>query len=223
MIIAKQKPFEEILEAVKDEKNIFIVGCSLCATTCKFGGEEEVKAIKASLEEKGKNITGWLVLDPGCHLLEVKKVLRTKKEELSKSDSILSMACGSGTQTVAEASQMIVHPATDPLFTGDVIRFGQFEERCSLCGQCKLDDTGAICPLTLCSKGLLNGPCGGSFKGKCEVDAERDCGWVLIYERLKKSGKLDKLNKIQDMQDHSKRIKPGKLNIREKKVSRLTS
>jgi ferredoxin len=218
MIIMEQKPFEEILSFLKDEKSIFIVGCAQCATVCKVGGEEEVKAMNDKLESQGKKVRGWVVIDPACQSVEVKKNFQANKDKITSSDAILVMACGNGVQSVKDSAERIkmekpVHPACNPLFLGEVVRAGYFEEKCSLCGDCLLEVTGGICPVTRCSKGLLNGPCGGSSEGKCEVDPERDCGWALIYEELKKRGKLDRMKAIQPAKDHSKLIKPRTLTL----------
>ncbi len=217
MIILEQKPFEEILDSLKGKEKIFLVGCTLCATTCGVGGEKEVKEMAARLKGEKKMVTGWAVLDPACHLLESKKAFHKHKEELAESDAILVLSCGSGVQTVREGMKGLVRPGCNTLFLGEIARLGEkvkhFEERCSLCGDCLLDLTGGYCPVTLCSKGLLNGPCGGSQDGKCEVDPERDCGWVLIYEELKKRGELDKMKQFQPPRDYGERAKPQKLFI----------
>jgi len=196
MIITKQKPFEQIIQFLTPYTSVFICGCSECATLCKTGGEEEVKAMKDKLEKEGKIVSGWVVLDPACHRLNNAKIFREHKSELDQSDALLVLACGNGTQTVAGGVEKPVYPGCDTLFLGEIMRFGNFEERCQLCGQCLLDLTGGICPITRCSKSLLNGPCGGSKDGKCEINPEMECGWQLIIDRLKKRGKLDTLKKI---------------------------
>jgi len=216
MVITEQKPLEEILSFLKDEKTIFIVGCAQCATVCKTGGEDEVKAMSQKLEAQGKKVNGWMVIDPACHSVEVKKGFQGNKDKVVSSDGILVMACGNGVQSVKDSGERIkmekpLHPGCNTLFLGEVVRTGYFEEKCSLCGDCVLELTGGICPLTRCSKGLLNGPCGGSSEGKCEADRERDCGWSLIYEELKKRGRLDKMRGLQPAKDYSKHISPRTL------------
>ncbi len=199
MIIQKQKPFEDILEALQDDKSIFIVGCSECATTCKTGGEEEVAAMKAKLEAQGKTVTGTAVFDTACLAGEVRKRGEEFEEALAAADSALILACGNGAQTVGDHLDIRVHPGCDSLFIGEVVHLGKYQEKCSACGECILEYTEGICPVTRCAKGLLNGPCGGYTKdGKCEVDPDRDCAWVLIYNRLKERGRLDKLRALRD-------------------------
>ncbi len=204
MIITKQKPFEEILKFLESSPRVFIAGCTLCATTCKTGGEEEAKKIEKKLQDKGKVVSGWVILDPACHILNNKKYFRENKEKLDQADSILVLACGNGVQAVGESMDKKVYPGCDTLFLGEIIRFGNYEERCQLCGECILDKTGGICPITRCSKSLLNGPCGGAEDGKCEIDPEIECGWQLIIDQLEKQDKLHLLEEIIPPKDWSK-------------------
>ncbi len=211
MIISENKPIEEILKFLQGKKNVFLSGCAQCATVCQVGGEKEVLEMKKKLEESGKEVTGYLVIDPGCHLLQAKKDLKGKKEELDKSEAILSLACGDGTQTLAHIVDKPVYPANNTLFIGEIERMGHFAEMCVACGDCELAWTGGICPVARCSKGLLNGPCGGSKGGKCEVSQENDCAWILIYNKLKDLGELDNLIEIRAPKDYGKAIRPRKL------------
>ena len=212
MIITKQKSIKSILEFLKDSKKIYIVGCAQCATVCKTGGEEEVSDIAGVLRKKGKIITGTAILDPACHLVKVKQFFQKNKKALLKSDALLVMACGDGTQVIIDGTKgMRAYTGLDTLFLGEIERGGHFSQKCVLCGECILDRTEGVCPITICAKGLLNGPCGGSKNGKCEIDKDRDCGWILIYNRLKANGNLDKMKKIIEPQDYSKQIKPQKI------------
>jgi len=211
MIFTSKKSFDEILKYLKNDKKIFIAGCGQCATVCKTGGDEEVAAMKKALQAEGKVVTGAVVLDPPCHLIEVKKKYQENKDAISQCDSILVLACGDGAQTIMEGAKKKIRPALDTLFLGEVERGGHFKETCSLCAECVLDSTGGICPMTICSKGLLNGPCGGAKDEKCEVDREKDCAWVLIYKRLSEIGELDKMKTAKPPKDYSKLIKPRKI------------
>jgi len=211
MIISKQKPFEEILNFLEDKQNIFITGCSLCATSCMTGGKQQIDEIKERLEQSGKTVTGSTVLDPSCHKLQVRASLKKCKAELEGADAVLCMACGDGAQTVASVVKIPVYPANDTLFIGEIERIGQFYEACKACGQCELGWTAGVCPITKCAKSLLNGPCGGAKNGKCEVNAENDCAWILIYNKLKEQDLLDTLLEIKDPKDYSKAANPRKL------------
>ncbi|MEW5803776.1 MAG: methylenetetrahydrofolate reductase C-terminal domain-containing protein [bacterium] len=217
MIITRQKPFDEILSSLQGKRKVFLIGCSLCAATCQSGGEEQVLEMKQLLAGEGREVVGYCVLESACHVLSSKKELRLKKAELAEAEAVVVMACGAGVQTISELQEVPAVPALDSLFLGTVKRFGQFEERCSLCGECILDKTAGICPVTTCSKGLLNGPCGGMSDGKCEVDPDRDCAWVKIYERLKELGKVEAIKEVFAPKDYSKNIKPRVLTVNKKK------
>jgi len=213
MIIQKQKPLDDILKSLEGEKKVFIFGCADCAATCKVGGEEEVAAMKKTLEERGFEITGTYVLDTACLTGEVRKRGKQFAEQLKASDSVLMLACGTAVQTVGDTLNLLVHPGAESLFIGNVVRLGKYVEKCSACGNCILEETGGICPVTRCAKGLMNGPCGGYSKdGKCEVNPEQDCAWLLIYERLKERGRLDLFEKITDARDFSTASSPRNLN-----------
>lgn len=216
MIISEKKPFEEILEYLKDSKKVIITGCSLCASTCKVGGEEEILAMKAKLEEKGIEVLGYKVLDPSCNLLKTKKDLKILKEELKEADAVISLACGDGTQTVAKLVKNPVYPGNNTLFIGEMERIGQFVEACKACGNCQLGWTGGICPVTMCAKGLLNGPCGGARNGKCEVEPENDCAWIIIYNKLKEQNKLDNLSQIREPRDYQINAHPRKVHLKDR-------
>lgn len=213
MIITEQKPFEEILESLKGYTKIFLVGCGECATTCKTGGEEELLKMKAELQVHGKTVLGTCIPGAPCVAAQIKTELAKNIKLLREAEAILVLACGLGAQSVKDNDRLglVVLPGCNTLFGAVMDAQGNFFEKCSLCGECVLDVTGGICPITLCPKGLLNGPCGGMDKGKCEVDKERDCAWVLIYKELEKGKKLDALKKIQKPKDFKKATKPHKL------------
>ncbi len=207
MIITKQKPIEEIFDYIKNDSAVFLVGCAVCATTCKTGGETEAKLLSELLIAKGKKVTGWDILNPACYILESKKLLRRKEKEISAAESIISLACGGGTQAIAEMIGKSVYPANDTLFQGEIIQLSpqedRFEKKCLMCGECIVGVTGGICPVTRCPKGLRSGPCGGVNKEKCEVDPDRDCAWVLIYNRLKELGQLGNMGIAGKTRDYS--------------------
>jgi len=212
MIVQKQKQFEQIVRSLEGYQKVFLVGCADCATACKTGGEEELAEMKKRLEAEGKTVTGSAVFDTACLLGEVRKQTEANKAAIDAADAILVMACGSGVQTVGDHLEgKPVVPGVDPLFIGEVIRAGKYEEKCQACGECILDLTDGICPVTRCAKGLLNGPCGGYKDGKCEVDREKDCAWMLIFKRLEERGHIDKMRRIMEAKDYSKLHRPRRL------------
>ncbi|MGA2775165.1 MAG: methylenetetrahydrofolate reductase C-terminal domain-containing protein [Candidatus Omnitrophota bacterium] len=213
MIITEKKSLEQILKALGGYTKIFLVGCGECATTCKTGGEVEMEQLKLQLQEHGKNVVGMCVPSAPCVAAKVKTELAKNMKSLREAEAILVLACGLGTQSVKDNERLglEVIPALNTMFGAVMDSQGNFAEKCSLCGECVLDVTGAICPVTLCAKGLLNGPCGGMNKGKCEVDKEKDCAWVLIYKELEKKNKLGSLKEIRQPKDHKKSLRPRKL------------
>lgn len=194
MLISELKPFEEILGYLTGEQAVFLVGCNGCAQASRTGGPEQVQEMKARLEGENIRVTGWTVVDFLCNQALIKTSLRPHEPMIMAADSLLVMTCGVGIQATAAAVLKPVHPATNTISMGGAQGEWRGPERCLECGDCLLDYTGGICPITACSKGLINGPCGGSRDGMCEVEPTvRQCGWVLIYERLKELGRLDKM------------------------------
>ena len=204
MIITKQKKLNELLNSV-GKGPVFILGCNECATLCHTGGEKEVLDIKNDFQKRGIQVTGYLVLEPACHLNNVKRLLKAYKNELEKSKKILVLSCGNGVQTIKEIfEKKDIISGTNTLFLGEIKRANFFEKRCGMCGDCLLNLFGSFCPVTRCPKSMLNGPCGGVKDGKCEIDAEIDCIWEKIYIHLKQNGKLYLLDEIQKPKDWSK-------------------
>ncbi|MBL7131218.1 MAG: methylenetetrahydrofolate reductase C-terminal domain-containing protein [Candidatus Omnitrophica bacterium] len=210
MIITKQKDFDFILNLVKDKKSIFLVGCGECATTCKTGGEEQILDMKKKLEEAGKVVIGWVIPDSPCVSSQIKMAMAKNRKALSQTDAVLVFACGSGTQSFRENDRMNldVYSGNDTLFAASVDSQGNFKEVCSSCGDCILDLTEGICPITRCAKGILNGPCGGQKDGKCEVDRTKDCAWILIYKLKAEKNKIKDLKNIIQTRDYKKSLKP---------------
>ena len=204
MILSKQKPWEEILSYLDGESSIFILGCKGCAQSSGTGGPEQVEEMKGKLEGIGKEVAGSVVIDFLCEKALVKSRLRSRVEQLKAADSILVMTCGVGVQAVAAAVNKVCHPACDTVNLGGSRGEWRGSERCMECGECLLEYTGGICPLTTCTKGLINGQCGGASKGKCELNPEKDCGWELIYKRLEGLNQLDKLRGFATPKDYSK-------------------
>ena len=210
MVITEQKPLKEILESLKDYNKIFLIGCGECATICKTGGEAEVKKMQKLLEENGKVVTGFAIPEAPCIASQTKIELAKNIKALRETEAILVLACGLGVQSTKDNNRLghVVIPACDTQFLGIVDAKGDLYERCSTCGECVLGVTAGICPITLCSKGLLNGPCGGMDKGKCEVDKDKDCAWVLIYKELEKQKHLASFKQTRAARDFSRIIHP---------------
>jgi len=215
MIVGERKPFEEIWNRVKELKSVLILGCGSCVTVCQAGGEKEVGLLASELRMKsklaGKSINiGEFTIERQCD----REFFISVKDKTAEYEAVLSMACGAGVQFCAEILEPIpAIPALNTRFIGITEREGTWSERCRACGNCVLADYGGLCPMTICAKGLLNGPCGGSKNGKCEASQDRDCAWVLIYNRLKKQNKLDNLKLVSGVinKDYTKQAHPGRM------------
>jgi len=206
MIITQKKPVKEILQILKGKKRIVIIGCGQCATICRTGGEQQVEELAGILGKENKEIVFKDVAEAGvCYLPESRKVL----EKIPRTDAVVVLACGSGAQAVVEFDDsLFVMPGVDTKFSGIIKEFGEFYRKCALCGECILHLTGGLCPIALCPKEKVNGPCCDSVDGKCltlelaGVD-NAECVWELIY---KKTGKIPEIGR-----DWSKSSTPEKI------------
>ncbi len=209
MIITEQKEFAEILSMLEEHRSVFVIGCGICAATWRTGGEPEVKALAGQLNAAGKQCSGWTVTQEACCDARLtRRVLRQSDTALSVSDAIVVMACGAGTQTVASLVDLPVYPGLNTVSLSQIQSLSLAIERCRLCGDCILAETGGICPVARCPKGLMNGPCGGYADGKCEVDRTQDCAWVAIYERLQQLRQAERFAVIHDPKDWSRMRSP---------------
>jgi ferredoxin len=206
MIVAERKPIEEIEKQLEGFKKILVAGCGTCVTVCMSGGEKEVEILASMLRMRAKIQGKELEVKETC---VQRQCDREYLEELSKQaegcDAILSMGCGVGVNYSTEVLQTVrVLPALNTRFYGANIDEGIWSERCAGCGECIVAATEGICPVARCSKSILNGPCGGSQEGHCEIHPDVECAWQLIYDRMEKLGLLEKLEEIQPPKDWSK-------------------
>jgi len=209
MLTTKQKPLEQILEYLDGENSVFLVGCQGCAEGCHTGGEQEILDMKQRLEEAGKTIAGISLIDFMCNDNLVRMTLQAHEDRIIDADSLLALCCGIGVQATSAVVDKLVHPGCNTVSMGG--RHGEWREgeRCMECGDCVLEFTGGICPVARCAKMLLNGPCGGSVDGKCEISPDISCAWQQIIERLSKLGRLDKLERIVAPKDWSVSLMAG--------------
>ena len=206
--VTQSKPFEQILNLLENSQSIYIIGCGTCATMLHTGGKEEVLAMKEKLEAAGKKVSGWMVIPTACDLI-TKEALLEEAPAITKTDSILVLSCAFGVQTVSVFATKPVYGGLNTLFIGKEDESGQYIEVCMQCGDCVIGQTAGICPLVRCAKSLFNGPCGGSVKGKCEIDPETPCAWQMIHDRLSAWGQLDRLENIIPIKDWSSSISGG--------------
>ncbi len=196
MLLTELKPLEQILQYLDGERAVFLVGCKGCAEGCETGGEPQVMEMRQKLQEAGKIVTGYSLIDTVCNQSLTALKLKAHEAEITSSDSLLVMCCGVGVQTTSAVVDRVVHPACNTISLGGAHAEWKDGGHCLECGDCILDFTGGICPIARCAKHLLNGPCGGSQKGRCEISPELPCAWQLISDRLTKLGRLENLEKI---------------------------
>jgi ferredoxin len=195
MIVAEPKPVKEILEMVKDFRKILVVGCKGCVTVCNVGGSKEVAVLASTLriaaKKNGKKIeVGEHTLERQCDPEYIDEI----RDIIADYDAVISIACGVGPQFLSERYPEIrVFPGVNTRFMGGAIEHGIWSERCAGCGTCVVHYFGGLCPIARCSKSLLNGPCGGSNNGKCEISKEVDCIWDIIVRKMMEQGRLDEL------------------------------
>ncbi|MBI5252593.1 MAG: methylenetetrahydrofolate reductase C-terminal domain-containing protein [Desulfomonile tiedjei] len=203
MVIGERKPFDEIMRMAEGLKKIMVLGCGGCVTVCLTGGHDEVRVLSSQLRmarDKAGNPIEIIekTIERQCDPEYVDQV----ESIVPEVDAVFSMACGAGVQFMAEKyTGKPVYPSLNTTFVGGSKKEGYYVERCQTCGECKLYYTGGICPIARCSKSLLNGPCGGSTKGKCEIDPDVDCAWQLIIDRLKSLGMMDRYEDIMPAND----------------------
>lgn len=205
MIVTEEKPLEEIMSFLGGYKKILIAGCDGCDQPPR--GLREAKSlallIEMASELKGEKVeTTYTTVIKQC---DDKIAHSTLSPLMEGVDAVVSLSCGIGVQVLSDVLEGApVFPGQNTMFMGSEEReMGTVSERCAACGDCILDQTAGICPIARCSKSLLNGPCGGSQDGKCEVDKELDCAWQLIYDRLKALGRLDQMEEIMPIKDWS--------------------
>lgn len=209
MIITQTKPEAEIVTALAGAERLFVVGCGLCAASCQTGGEKEVAAWTAKLTALGKTVTGSVVVDSPCDERLVKRDFAAHKAAVAAADTLFILTCGVGVQVAADVTGKPVIPALNTQALAKIQRLGVNHEYCRQCGECVLFDTGGVCPVTRCAKGLRNGPCGGSHDGKCEVEPNRDCAWHIILQRLTPEQKKNLLG-VRPPRDHRRKLADGK-------------
>lgn len=212
MIVAQRKEFAEIALAAAAFRKVLVVGCGTCVAVCLTGGDKEAQILAAQLEmaaqlNEREQTFATACLERQCD----REFLDELAGQVPEHDALLSLACGAGTQFLAQRyPQVPVLAGVNTTFIGVNQDVGVWEERCRACQDCMLTTTGGICPLTLCPKGMQNGPCGGTQDGHCETDPQRDCAWSLIYERLSQTGRLDNLRPLVAPRDHSRHNLPGR-------------
>ena len=205
--ITRQKTFEEIKAQLEPFDRPYIIGCGTCTTMTKTGGIDQVIDMKNRLQEIDKRVSGWTVIPIACDEM-TEAAMKENRRAIQDANCILIMTCALGVHRIGLYIDRPVIPALDTLFMAVEDTPGFFREVCAQCGQCILGETAGICPITMCHKGLVNGPCGGTNNGKCEVDKEKECAWTLIYQKLKDQGRLELMRKYQPPRNYQVEPRP---------------
>ena len=205
MIVAEPKPLAELKEMLRGQRKVLAVGCGTCVTVCFAGGKKEVGILASSLRMASRVDGEELEIDEAMVQRQCEEeYLAPLAERLGDYDAVLSLGCGIGVQSIAEQFPgKRVLPALNTAFLGRPTEHGVWEERCQACGNCVLDRTGGICPVTRCAKSLFNGPCGGTQDGHCEVDETMPCAWFMIWERMEALGLTERLMEVEPPKDWS--------------------
>lgn len=203
MIVADRKPLDEILESIKGYKKIMLMACGGCVTVCFSGGAKAGELLASQIKmARMKDGDPIEIVECAPERQCEFEFIDAFKEELDGVEAVLSIACGVGVQAMSERHvDTITIPGLNTKFMGYPVEHAVWEERCAGCGDCVLEWTGGVCPIARCAKNLLNGPCGGSSGGVCEVDKDVACVWQLIHDRLEKIGKLDNLMIVREPKD----------------------
>ena len=189
MLITELKA-KETIEALAQGK-VFIINCHGCKEI--HFPEHEADALQKELAAAGK-VTGIITTDYICNADNMKLRLHKYAAQIAEADTVLVFSCGVGVQTVADLyADKKVCACCDTYALPGFQGVTPLEHDCKQCGQCYLNLTGGICPITACSKSLINGQCGGAKNGMCEVDPNMECGWERIMRRLAQVGRLDVL------------------------------
>jgi len=214
LIVAEQKPLPEVRQMISPYESVLILGCGTCMTVCDAGGEREVSFLHNALR-MAQSKTGNGTHRFSEHTLKRQcdpEFLEVLIDKVSDIDAILSLGCGIGVQAIAERfPDMPVLPGVNTSFMGMSTEQGVWDERCAACGDCRLEDTAGICPITRCTKGILNGPCAGTKNGKCEANKDMDCAWILIYKRLELLGQLEKMRRYYPVRNFRMVARPKRL------------
>ena len=211
MIVAHRKNIQDLKAQLAQHKKILVLGCGTCVTVCLAGGEREVGMISSALRiayrvDGQEADIAEATIERQCDNQFIEDIV----DKIQDVDAVLSLGCAAGVQTIAERyPELPVYPGLDTKFIGILQEQGIWTEKCAACGKCVLGSYGTVCPITRCSKSLLNGPCGGAVDGKCEVSTDIDCGWQLIYDRLRTLGQLDNILNAAPLTDWSKSHEGG--------------
>lgn len=204
MIVGEQKPLDEMWEMIRGHQKVLVFGCNTCVAVCHQGGNKEAEILASLLRMRAtQEGVDMEIVNGGIERQCETEFFDSAEQQIEETEAVLSTACGIGVQFMAERYAKPIYPGLNTTFLGAVEEMGVYTERCQACGNCVLGETGGICPIARCAKRVMNGPCGGSTGGKCEINKEVDCAWQLIVDRLKMLGRMADYEKLAPIKDWS--------------------
>jgi ferredoxin len=204
MIVGEQKPLDEMWEMIRGHQKVLVFGCNTCVAVCHQGGNKEAEILASLLRMRAtQEGVDMEITNGGIERQCETEFFDSAEKQIAETEAVLSTACGIGVQFMAERYAKPIYPGLNTTFLGAVEELGVYTERCQACGNCVLGETGGICPIARCAKRVMNGPCGGSTGGKCEINKEVDCAWQLIVDRLKMLGRMADYEKLAPIKDWS--------------------
>ncbi|MFP4030973.1 MAG: methylenetetrahydrofolate reductase C-terminal domain-containing protein [Desulfococcaceae bacterium] len=204
MIVGEQKPLDEMWEMIRGHQKVLVFGCNTCVAVCHQGGNKEAEILASLLRMRAtQEGVDMEITNGGIERQCETEFFDSAEKQIADTEAVLSTACGIGVQFMAERYAKPIYPGLNTTFLGAVEELGVYTERCQACGNCVLAETGGICPIARCAKRVMNGPCGGSTGGKCEINKEVDCAWQLIVDRLKMLGRMADYEKLAPIKDWS--------------------
>ena len=223
MIVAERKAFEQILAMLAPHKQVLVLACGGCVTVCLSGGEKQAEELASQLRLAARAGGLDMTVDADCIQRQCdREFTASLKKPLTDYDAVLSIACGVGVGFMSEQFPTArVLPGLNTSFYGACTAPGEWQEYCHGCGECELGWTGGICPIARCSKSLINGACGGTNHGKCEVSKDMDCAWYLIYKKLQETHRLEDLRKMRGARQWSRDRGRGVRRLTHKELSDL--
>lgn len=223
MIVAELKPFDEIMAMLAGSRKVLVLGCGSCVTVCLSGGQKQAEELASLIRLRSQQTGVDITVDVDCITRQCdKEFFDNFKFDPRGYDAVVSLACGVGVGFMSrEMPDLRILPGLNTTFYGANTAPGEWKEFCHGCGDCVLAWTGGICPIARCSKSLINGTCGGTNGGKCEVKPEMDCAWLLIYQRLRELGKLDEYRKIRPARDWRKDRGSGVRRLSRQELSQI--
>jgi hypothetical protein len=205
MIVGEQKPLDEIWEMVRGHQKVLVFGCNTCVAVCHQGGNKEAEILASLLRMRAtQEGVDMEIANGGIERQCEHEFFDSAERQIEETEAVLSTACGIGVQFMAEKYAKPIYPGLNTTFLGAVEELGVYTERCQACGHCVLGQTGGICPIARCAKRVMNGPCGGSTQGKCEISKDVDCAWQLIVDRLALLNRMADYETLAPIKDWSK-------------------